>query len=192
MYTVILNGSPRKNGDTVKLINMIIPKINGDCKIINTFFEKISPCIDCRKCYVSDTCVINDNMRKFYDDLTAADNIIIASPLYYSMLSGNLLNFASRFQYFFVSKNIRKDPGSEMKKKKGYLVLTGGGTTKDFSPVEKISRLVLRELNASLESVLKYVDTDKFPLNDFESFEESKKSSVINEIKNFTDKINKI
>ncbi len=190
MYTVILNGSPRKNGDTVALLNMILSGITGDYKVINTFFENISPCVDCRKCHTSDACIINDGMVKFYCDLQKADNVIIASPLHYSMLSGNLLNFSSRFQYFFVSVNIRKDPCFEMKKKKGYLILTGGGTTKDFSSAEKITKLILRELNASLEGILKYTDTDKFPLNSFERFEETRKISVLNEVKNLTDKIN--
>ncbi len=190
MYTVILNGSPRKNGDTIKLLNMIIPKINGDCKIINTFFLNVSPCIDCRKCHTSDSCSINDNMPAFLEDLKSADNIIISSPLHYSMLSGNLLSFFSRFQYLFVSKNIRKDPNFDMKRKRGYLILTGGGATKDFSPAEKISRLILRELNASLDRVLKYTDTDKFPLKDFDYFEEEKKLFIYNEIEKFTSKIN--
>ncbi|MCI8805936.1 MAG: flavodoxin family protein [Clostridiales bacterium] len=190
MYTVILNGSPRKNGDTVKLLNMIIPKIRGDYKIINTFFSNISPCTDCRKCHTSDSCSINDNMAVFFNDLKSADNIIISSPLHYSMLSGNLLSFMSRFQYIFVSKNIRKDPNFYMKKKKGYLILTGGGATKDFYPAEKISKLVLRELNASLDGVFKYIDTDKFPLKDFNYFEEEKKLFIHNEIEKFTNKVN--
>ena len=178
MYTLILNGSPRKNGDTVKLLNMITPQIRGKYKIINTFFEDISPCNDCRKCYTSNKCSIEDNMTEFYKYILDADNILLASPLHYSMLSGNLLNFISRFQYFFVSHNIRKDSTLNIKEKRGFLVLTGGGATKDFYPAEKIASLVLREINAKLVKILKYTITDKFPLNNFSSFEEKLKQKI--------------
>jgi len=190
MYTLILNGSPRKNGDTVKLLNMIIPQIKGKYKIINTFFEDISPCNDCRKCHTSSKCSINDNMTEFYKDLLKADNILLASPIHYSMLSGNLLNCISRFQYFFVSKNIRKDNTLNLKEKKGFLVLTGGGATKDFYPVEKVASLALREINAKLTKILKYTITDKFPLSSFSSFEEELKQKIKQEINDFTTTIN--
>ena len=41
MRTVILNGSPKKNGNTAILINLFKSYINGDIKIINTFFENV-------------------------------------------------------------------------------------------------------------------------------------------------------
>ena len=194
MKTVILNGSPRKNGDTSILLEKIIPKINGEVKIINTFFENIMPCIDCRKCHNSNECALsknkNDNMSKFYNDLLTADNLIIASPLHYSMLTGNLLNFVSRFQYFFVSKHIRKDVNFSIKKKNGFLILLGGGTTKDFYPVEKVSNLIFRQLNSSINDIFKYIQTDEFPLKDFEKFENEKKILFENELNKFIDKIN--
>lgn len=194
MYTVILNGSPRKNGDTVKLINLLVPKINGKYKIINTFYENVSPCIDCRKCHTLNKCVLcdntNDKMTLFFDDIIKADNIIIASPLHYSMLSGSIMNFVSRFQYFFVSQNIRKDENFYMNKKNGFLVLTGGGATKDFYPIEKVTKLILRQINASLDDILKYVDTDNNSLCDFENFDVEIKNAFMEKINSFAKNIN--
>ena len=37
MKTLILNGSPRKNGDTISLVNLIIPEIIGDYRIVNAY-----------------------------------------------------------------------------------------------------------------------------------------------------------
>lgn len=48
MKTLILNGSPRKEGDTVNLINKVIENLNGEYKIINAYDCEIHPCIDCR------------------------------------------------------------------------------------------------------------------------------------------------
>lgn len=196
MYTVILNGSPKKNGNTSFLINMLIPRLTGDFKIIYTFFENITPCIDCQKCHTSEKCSLssdkNDKTTVFLEDIKKADNIIIASPLHYSMLSGTLLDFVSRFQYFYVSKYIRKDKNFSIKEKKGFLLLTGGGTTKDFYPVEKITKLIFRQINASYEDTLKYMDTDSMPLYEFENFPEIKKNELENKINSFAEKINQL
>lgn len=185
MYTLILNGSPRKNGDTRKLIDMVTDKLNSDFKVIDTFFEDIKPCNDCRRCHSSNSCSINDDMTKFFDDIISADNIILASPLHYSMFTSSLLSCVSRFQYFFVSKYIRKDETIELKKKRGYLILTGGGATKDFYPIEKVSKLILRQINATLEDSIRYIDTDDFPLAEFDRFDEERKKILINEVDRF-------
>ncbi len=194
MYTVILNGSPKKDGNTSILINMILPKLNSGFKIINTFSKNITPCIDCQKCYTSSKCALAENDKDkttvFLNEIEKADNIIIASPLHYSMLSGSFLNFASRFQYFYVSKYIRKDENFHIKKKRGFLLLTGGGTTKDFYPVEKVTKLILRQINASYEDTLKYINTDSMPLYRFDDFSDLEKLNLTNKINRFVEKIN--
>jgi len=169
---------------------MIVSHINGSVKIINTFFENVRPCYDCRKCHEMKKCVVDDSMSLFYEDILNSDNIIIASPLYYSMLTGSVLNFVSRFQLFFVLKNIAKVDGFSIKRKRGFLVLTGGGATKDFYPVEKVSRLVFRQVNSSFDGILKYINTDSMPLEKFDEFREDDKNSLKFEIKCFVDKIN--
>lgn len=190
MNTIILNGSPRKNGDTASLINLTAQKINGNLKIVNTAFETFSPCSDCRYCHSHNKCSINDRITQILDEIALADNIVFASPLHYSMLSGSLLNFVSRFQYFFVSEKIRKDKNVFLKPKKGFLILIGGGGTKDFYPVEKVSTLIFRQINATFSGTLKYTDTDKNPLSSFDALNDEKKSSLISEISNFSNLIN--
>lgn len=48
MKTLILNGSPRINGDTDSLIKKIISKKIGEYKIVNAYRCNISPCLDYR------------------------------------------------------------------------------------------------------------------------------------------------
>lgn len=47
MKTLILNGSPRSNGDTASLLNVITQNITGEYRIVNAYGCDISPCIDC-------------------------------------------------------------------------------------------------------------------------------------------------
>lgn len=125
--TLIINGSPRKNGDTSFLIKNLVERVYGEFKIVNTYTANISPCIDCRRCREKPECVIKDEMQDVYKFLEVCDNIVIASPIYFSELTGKLLDFASRLQMYFSQKYFRHEE-LNLKSKKGVVLLVGGGT----------------------------------------------------------------
>lgn len=124
--TLIFNGSPRVKGDTVSLIDIITKNLDGEYKIVNAYRSSIAPCIDCRYCYEKDGCAINDGMQEIYAYIQECDNIIIASPIYFSQLTGRLLDVASRLQTYFCAKHFRNEEPVK-KLKKGGVVLVGGG-----------------------------------------------------------------
>lgn len=101
MKTLIFNGSPRKNGDTESLVNLVIDNLKCDYKIINAYTCDISPCIDCRFCWKNKGCAIQDEMQEVYSYIQECDNVLIASPIYFSELTGKLLDVGSRFQTYF-------------------------------------------------------------------------------------------
>ena len=45
MKTIIFNGSPRPNGDTVQLIRYLTARLNGEVKTISAYRSNIAPCI---------------------------------------------------------------------------------------------------------------------------------------------------
>lgn len=126
MKTLIINGSPRKNGNTATLLNELKKHLHGEIFQIDTYYTKISPCIDCRYCWTHAECAIKDEMLEIYRIIDEVDNIVLASPLYFSNLTGSLLNWASRLQYIWVSKNIRKEPALSSKVKNGAFILVNG------------------------------------------------------------------
>ena len=126
MKTLILNGSPRKDGDTASLVSIITQKITGNYRIVDAYRCNISPCLDCRYCRQNDGCIIKDEMQEIYGYIQECNNILIASPLYFSVLTGKLLDVGSRLQTYFCSRFFRgEDPIK--KSKKGAVVLVGGG-----------------------------------------------------------------
>ena len=129
MKTLIWNGSPRKEGDTVSLINKVIEHLEGEYKIVNAYDCGVQPCIDCRYCWKNAGCCIEDGMQEIYDYIQECDNILIASPIYFSELTGALLNVGSRLQTYFCSSFFRKEKLIE-KPKKGAVILVGGGDGK--------------------------------------------------------------
>ena len=126
MKTLIFNGSPRKNGDTMTFINELIKHLDGEYKIINAYYCNIMPCIDCRYCWKNEGCSHNDEMQEVYDYIQECDNILIASPIYFSELTGQLLAITSRLQTYYSARFFRKEVPI-VKSKKGGVILVGGG-----------------------------------------------------------------
>jgi multimeric flavodoxin WrbA len=165
MKTLIINGSPRKNGDSMTLINEMTKYLNGEVKFVHTYYDNISPCIDCRYCWKNDGCSINDEMQEVYKLLDEVDNVILASPLYFSELTGKLLSFASRLQYFYVSRRIRKDTNFKLKKKNGVLIITGGGD-KLTEPAITTANFIFGQINTKSIGTVLSLKTNDIPAKD--------------------------
>ena len=147
MKTLILNGSPRKNGDTVSLIKKLTEQLNGEYKIVDAYYSDISACVDCRYCWNNDGCSINDEMAEIYDYIADCDNVVIASPIYFSQPTGKLLDVCSRFQTYFAANHFRNQ-APFINPKKGAIILVGGG---DGNPEDayKTACTILHHINVS-------------------------------------------
>ncbi|MBR1554716.1 MAG: flavodoxin family protein, partial [Oscillospiraceae bacterium] len=108
MKTLIINGSPRKNGHTAGLIGEFVSHLTGEYWIVDAYRSTLSPCIDCRYCWQSQGCSIQDEMQKIYPYLQECDNILLASPIYFSELTGKVLDFGSRLQTYYCAEKFRK------------------------------------------------------------------------------------
>ena len=65
-------------------------------------------------------------MQDVYRVTNEADNVVIASPIYFGNLTGSLLNWASRLQYLWVSRYIRKVEPLSTKHRKRVVILVKG------------------------------------------------------------------
>jgi len=164
MKTLIINGSPRQNGDTVSLLNELKTHLDGEIVEISAYRDKISPCIDCRCCWEKLGCIINDDMATIYAD--DFDNIIIASPVYMSNLTGPVLSLASRFQVYFAASRILKTP-IKKRPKRGVLILVGGGDG-GAEPAIESAKLIFKMMNAKLsdDDIVLSLRTDVLPARD--------------------------
>ena len=107
MQTLIINGSPRKNGDTVSLIRLLTGQLDGEIKVVDAYRSGISGCIDCRYCWKKPGCAIKDGMQELYPFIESCDNILIASPVYFSEVTGPVLTIGSRLQTYYTGKRFR-------------------------------------------------------------------------------------
>lgn len=177
MKTLILNGSPRKKGDTAALIKHLLEHLAGEVKIVNAYDGRIAPCIDCRACRKQEGCVINDGMQEIYEYLKTCDNIVIASPIYFSELTGQLLNVASRLQTYYSARYIRCE-APLLSRKKGAVILTGGGTGNPMRAYKTASELLTYMNAAEIFPLVCSHNTDRVPAaEDREAFINVKKTA---------------
>jgi multimeric flavodoxin WrbA len=146
MKTLIFNGSPRKNGDTATLLNEFVKHIEGECKIVDVFEPDIKSCTDCRYCWEHNGCSISDGMQQVYDDIQECDNILIASPVFFTELTGQLLVVASRLQTYFCARYFRKETPIQKSKKGGIILLQGGSHQADKAA--DTAKMLLNTMNA--------------------------------------------
>lgn len=161
MKTLIFNGSPRKKGDTMSLVNLITENIKGEVKLIDAYRCDISPCVDCRYCWKNNGCAIKDEMQEVYQYIQECDNIVIASPIYFSELTGKLLDVGSRLQTYFSAKFLRKEI-PVAKPKKGAVVLVGGGSG-GMDKAYDTACMLLHDMNCSDIRKVYCNHTDKQP-----------------------------
>lgn len=189
MKTLVINGSPRKNGDTMTLVNEMIKHLEGEVRIVHTYYEKISACIDCRYCWSNSGCSINDNMQEYYQVLDEVDNVVLASPIYFSELSSEILRFTSRLQKFYVARCIKKDNKFKLKSKYGALIIAAGGDSRNLEgrAIES-ANIIFRHINAQPIGVVSTLHTNVIPANeDVEALEDVRKLAIkLNNLHNKT------
>lgn len=92
---VILNGSPRKNGNTSALVNAFAQGAESAGHTVTEFFLGGMDIHGCKGCFGGHSsrecpCVQQDDMNKIYPAVKDSDVVVLASPLYYWTMSGQL------------------------------------------------------------------------------------------------------
>jgi multimeric flavodoxin WrbA len=93
MKVIAFNGSPRKNGNTEQLINMVFAELEKEgieTELMQIGGKDIRGCTACYKCFENKDkhCAVkNDILNKCLDKMLEADAIILGSPTYFSNVS---------------------------------------------------------------------------------------------------------
>ena len=102
MKVVAFNGSPKKNGNTYKSIEIVakeLEKENIEVEIIHVGNKLIRGCLACGGCSknMNERCVIeNDEVNEWVAKMKEADGIILGSPVHYSAIAGTMKSFLDR------------------------------------------------------------------------------------------------
>ena len=91
MQVLILNGSPRKGGNTqVALGEMkkIFDENGVSYTQLDVGMQNIRGCIACNQCGKLGKCVFDDGVNQAARLLSQADGVVVASPVYYASANG--------------------------------------------------------------------------------------------------------
>ena len=98
---VILNGSPRKNGYTSALVQAFTEGAQSAGHTVTDFFLDKMDIHGCKGCFGGHSsrecpCVQRDDMAQIYPAVKDSDVVVLATPLYYWNMSGQLRTAVDR------------------------------------------------------------------------------------------------
>ena len=98
---VILNGSPRKNGNTSELVKAFTEGAESAGNTVTEFFLDKMNINGCKGCFGGHSnkecpCVQQDDMNEIYPVVKECDVIVLATPLYYWNMSGQIRTAVDR------------------------------------------------------------------------------------------------
>lgn len=102
MKVLIINGSPRVNGNTAIAIREMeaVFKADGiDVETVQVGNKDIRGCIACGKCFAEGKCVFDDIVNELAPKFEEADGLVIASPVYYASANATLIACLDRLFY---------------------------------------------------------------------------------------------
>ena len=102
LKVLILNGSPRINGNTslaLKEMEQVFHENGVETETVLVGTTDIRGCVACLSCYQTGKCVFNDIVNELAPKFEAADGLVVASPVYYASANATLIACLDRLFY---------------------------------------------------------------------------------------------
>ena len=102
MYVLILNGSPRKDGNTtiaLREMEKVFAEQGVEAETAQLGAMDIRGCIACGACHQTGKCAFNDIVNELAPKFEKADGLVIASPVYYASANATLIACLDRLFY---------------------------------------------------------------------------------------------
>jgi len=103
---VVINGSPRLNGNTSYLVDVALEEATGlgvDVEKITLSQYDVKPCLGHEECASYKKCLQDDDAAVILNKFQQADGVILATPVYYYNVSAQMKAFIDR-NYFIYKK----------------------------------------------------------------------------------------
>lgn len=151
MRTLVIIGAARRRGHTKKMVDLFVETLGGEVDVVDAYRVKdVGPCMDCRYCWRKPECVIKDGMQDVYAKLEAADNVVLACPMYFHSVPGKMKLLIDRFQVYW-SGHVRGDL-PERPLRRGAILMVGGAPSfpNQFLGGELVLKNLLSDLSCEL------------------------------------------
>ena len=102
MKILLLNGSPRPNGNTAAALDemeAVFAAEGLETERVQVGNRVIRGCIACGKCAELGRCVFDDLVNELAPKLEACDGLVVGSPVYYASANATLVALLTRLFY---------------------------------------------------------------------------------------------
>ncbi len=102
LKVLILNGSPRENGNTsiaIREMESVFAQNGVETKTVQIGRMDVRGCIACGSCAEKGKCVFDDIVNELAPEFEAADGLVAASPVYYASANATLIACLDRLFY---------------------------------------------------------------------------------------------
>lgn len=102
MKVLIINGSPRKDGNTSVALNEMIKVFEEqgiEAEVVQIGNKDVRGCIACGSCATKGKCVFDDVVNELAPKFEEADGLVVASPVYYASANATLIACLDRLFY---------------------------------------------------------------------------------------------
>ena len=108
MKVIILNGSPKAEGNTAMALHeaeRILNQQGIDTEWIHVGHKPVHGCIACNKCWDNGICAFGDIVNDIAQKMESADGLLVGSPVYFASANGTLLSLLDRLFYSSLHKD---------------------------------------------------------------------------------------
>lgn len=133
MKVMLLNGSPKANGNTHLALaecERELQRCGIETELVNIGSAPVAGCRACGACEELGKCIIDDEVNVFRDKLEAADGFIVGTPVYYASPNGSVISFMDRL-FYSASDSFRHKPAAAV------AVARRAGTVTSFDVLNK-------------------------------------------------------
>ena len=102
MKVLMLNGSPKANGNTalaLKELEKVFAAEGIEVETMQLGNKPIRGCVACGGCYKAGRCVLDDSLEELAAKFQEADGLVVASPVYYASANATLIAALDRLFY---------------------------------------------------------------------------------------------
>ena len=103
MKVLMLNGSPKDNGNTARVLaemREVFERENVEVDYVHVGHLAVRGCTSCGACYKVGHCVIEDDIvNELAAKLAECDGVVLGSPVYYAAPNGTLVTILNRLFY---------------------------------------------------------------------------------------------
>lgn len=164
---LVINGSPRINGQSAKIIRMLTLMINKEYPHVELEqFEVARHCIEgcngCEYCETTNECIITDEMPELLESLQKADRVVLVTPTYFAGIPSQTKAVLDRFQqvywHYTELRNAQKLPP---KRPLALYIVGDGGDPHGYDGVLATVRSSFAIVGFKVQSVVKLIGVSR-------------------------------